>query len=73
MTKTLGLYVKLGIALQFNVVSYCPVDYYDRRGCGVVTADGIGNVGLIWHFSQKVALRVEAGYPWFKVGLGFDI
>lgn len=71
MTKTFSLYAKVGIALQFNIVSYCPYTYY--RSCGVVTADGIGNVGLIWHFTQKIALRVEAGYPWLKVGLGFDI
>lgn len=69
--KTFSLYAKIGIALQFNVVSYCP--YTGYRSCGLVTADGIGNVGLIWHFTQKVALRVEAGYPWLKIGLGFDL
>lgn len=71
LLKEFSLYVKAGIALQFNVVSYCPYAY--ARSCGVVTADGIGNVGLIWHFTQKIALRVEAGYPWLKLGLGFDL
>ncbi|MFZ5438588.1 MAG: hypothetical protein ACOZQL_01200 [Myxococcota bacterium] len=70
MTQKLGLYAKLGAALEFSFISYCPT----VGPCtGVVGGRPIGNVGLIYKFSEKLSFRAEVGYPWVKVGLGFDM
>jgi hypothetical protein len=68
-TPKFSAYAKVGIALEFNLVSYCSVGYCRT----VVTAGGIGGVGLMYKFTDKISFRAELGYPWVKVGLGFDM
>lgn len=69
-TPKFSAYAKVGVALEFNFVTYCPAAGYCRS---VVTAGPIGNIGLIYKFTEKISFRAEAGYPWVKVGLGFDM
>lgn len=71
-TKNFAAYAKVGAVLEFNFVPYA-CTAIGCRAYSLVTASPIGNVGLIWHFSQKLSLRAEAGYPWIKVGLGIDL
>lgn len=68
-TQKFSAYAKVGIALEFNFVSYCPSFGYCRS---IVSPGFIGNVGLIYKFTEKISFRAEAGYPWVKIGLGFD-
>lgn len=65
-------YIKLGVALDFNFASYC----YATNLCRTPWAPGaypIGAIGGWYRFSDNLYIRIEAGYPWFKVGvaLGF--
>ena len=70
-TQKFAAYVKAGVVLEINFVSYvCTVGTLCR---GVVSASPIGNIGLMYKFSDKISFRAEAGYPWIKVGLGFDM
>ena len=64
-------YLKLGVALEMSFASYC-FGSVCRSGFGL-GAIPIGAIGVMFHFNDKIALRLEAGYPWFKVGLGFDL
>ena len=72
-TKKFSAYVKVGAVLEINFVpyvctiSFCPGVY------GPVGVHPIGILGLIYRFTEKVSFRAEAGYPWVKVGLGFDL
>lgn len=68
-TPKFSAYAKVGIALEFNFVSYCAGGFCRT----LVTAGGIGNVGLVYKLADKISFRAEAGYPWVKVGLGFDM
>lgn len=56
--------------IEFGVSGYyC---YYGACRTGVgVGAQPIGNVGLIFMATKTIALRLEAGYPWVKAGIGF--
>jgi hypothetical protein len=70
-TKKFSAYAKAGVVIEFNPVPYtCGPATVCR---GYVSASPIGNVGLIYKFSESVSFRAEAGYPWIKIGLGFDI
>ena len=72
-TKKFSAYVKVGAVLEINFVPY----YCNFGGCGPgygpVGVHPIGNLGIIYKFTEKVSFRAEAGYPWVKVGLGFDL
>lgn len=69
-TQKLSAYAKVGAALEIGFISYCPA----VGPCtGTVGARPIGNLGLVYKFTEKVSFRAEAGYPWVKVGLGFDL
>jgi hypothetical protein len=71
-TQKFSAYAKIGVALEFNFVSYCSSNV--NVPCrGVVTPGFVGNIGLMYKFSEKISFRAEAGYPWLKVGLGFDM
>lgn len=70
-TQKFSAYAKVGAVLEINFVPYaCGGGILCR---GVVSASPIGNVGLIYKFSEKISFRAEAGYPWIKVGFGFDM
>ncbi|MBL8916600.1 MAG: hypothetical protein JNM17_38220 [Archangium sp.] len=70
-TSKFSAYAKAGVVIEFNPVPYtCNGNGICR---GYVSASPIGNLGLIYKFSEKVSFRAEAGYPWIKVGLGFDL
>lgn len=70
-TSKLSAYAKAGVVIEFNPVPYtCGASIVCR---GYVSASPIGNVGLIYKFGPTVSFRAEAGYPWIKVGLGFDL
>ncbi len=52
---------------------------YVKAGLGLGIVGGSGGyaglyfttgLGIIWFFAEKFSLRVEAGYPWLKVGIG---
>lgn len=71
-TKNFSGYVKAGAVLEFNFTPYsCGAYTYSCRG--YVSASPIGNLGIIYKFSERVSFRAEAGYPWVKVGLGIDL
>lgn len=71
MVDRLSLYAKLGAAIEFGVSNYyCYYGAPCRAGFGV-GAQPIGNVGLIFMATRTIALRLEAGYPWIKAGVGF--
>lgn len=73
-TQKFSGYVKLGAVLEINFVPYVCVGNF----CGVtryapVSASPIGGLGIMYKFSEKISFRAELGYPWAKVGLGFDM
>jgi len=70
-TQKFSAYAKAGVVLEINFVPYACTGTFACRG--VVSASPIGNVGLMYKFSDKISFRAEAGYPWIKVGLGFDM
>lgn len=71
-TKNFSAYAKIGAMLEINFVAY---------GCTTVACRNwtpvwfqpIGNVGIIYKFTEKVSFRAEVGYPWIKVGIGIDL
>lgn len=69
MVDRLSLYAKLGAAIEFGVTGYYCSYGVCRNGVGV-GAQPIGNVGLIFMATKTIALRLEAGYPWVKAGIG---
>lgn len=71
LTQKFAVYAKVGAVLEINFVPYVCVGGFACRG--VVSASPIGNLGLMYKFSEKIAFRAEIGYPWIKVGLGFDL
>lgn len=70
-TQKFSAYAKAGVVLEINFVPYACTGTIACRG--VVSASPIGNVGLMYKFTDKISFRAEAGYPWVKVGLGFDM
>lgn len=72
-TRKFAAYAKLGVALEFHFVPYECFGGFCGPARGVVGVSPIGNVGLIYKFSEKISFRAEAGYPWIKIGLGFDM
>lgn len=71
-SKKFAAYVKAGAVLEFNFVPYVCTNQFNC-GRGYVSASPIGNLGLIFRFSEKISFRAEVGYPWVKIGLGFDM
>jgi hypothetical protein len=59
-----GLF-KLGAALNFGF------GYWSGLRGSWVSAFPIGGVGIMLRLMSALMLRVEAGYPWLSVGLGF--
>lgn len=57
-------YVKLGAAINFSFG-------YWATNRAVVSAFPVGGIGIMFKLNQSLTLRVEAGYPWLAVGLGF--
>ena len=72
-TQKFSAYVKAGVVLEINFVPYVCVGNVCGATRGVVSASPVGNIGLMYKFSDKISFRAEAGYPWIKVGLGFDM
>ncbi len=70
-TSKFSAYAKVGVVLEFNFVPYVCSGTIACRG--FVSASPIGNLGLVYKFTEKVSFRAEVGYPWIKVGLGFDM
>ncbi|MEW5743040.1 MAG: hypothetical protein AB1938_29260 [Myxococcota bacterium] len=56
-------YLKLGAGFNFTF------GYWSSRG--VFSAFPVGGLGILVKLNQTLTLRVEAGYPWLSVGLGF--
>jgi hypothetical protein len=71
LTQKFAVYAKVGAVLEINFVPYVCVGTTLCRGA--VSASPIGNLGLMYKFSEKISFRAEVGYPWVKVGLGFDM
>lgn len=72
-TQKFNAYVKAGAVLEINFVPYVCTANFCGPARGVVSASPIGNIGLMYKFSDKISFRAEAGYPWVKIGLGFDV
>lgn len=72
-TRKFAAYVKAGAVLEINFVPYVCSTFTCGPIYAPVTASPIGNIGLLYKFSDKISFRAEAGYPWVKVGLGFDM
>jgi hypothetical protein len=72
-TSKFSAYVKVGAVLEFNFVPYtvCAPGAVVCRG--YVYPSPIGNAGIIFRFTKTVSFRAEAGYPWVKIGFGFDL
>jgi hypothetical protein len=65
-------YLKVGLALEVRSGNYCWNNGVCTAGTGFVPVP-IADVGFFYKFSEAVALRVELGYPWLKVGLAFSL
>lgn len=64
-------YLKLGVSLEARFGEWCAAGV-----CGGAFHFGpgfIGNLGILYKFTEAIALRVELGYPGLKVGLGFPL
>lgn len=72
-TEKFSAYAKVGAVLEINFVPYVCSGGFCGAARGVVSASPIGNIGLMYKFSDKISFRAEAGYPWIKIGLGFDM
>ena len=72
-TPKFAAYAKVGAVLEINFVPYVCSTFTCGPAYSPVTAAPIGNIGLFYKFSDKISFRAEAGYPWVKVGLGFDM
>lgn len=64
-------YVKLGIALDFNFSQACWGNVC--RGPWAVGPLFIGVLGGAFKITDLLVLRLELGYPWVKLGLGFAL
>lgn len=64
-TREFSGYLKLGAALNFTF------GYWASRGAAFLSAFPIGGVGIMYKLNQSLTLRLEAGYPWLALGLGF--
>ena len=62
-------YLKVGLALEMSFSSYCFANVC-RNGFGA-GVEPIGAIGIMLNLTPAIALRIEAGYPWLKIGLGF--
>ncbi len=64
-------YVKLGLALEMNFGTIC----YGPNSCvsGTVGLVPVGAAGLSAQLTPGLVLRVEAGYPWVKIGIGVPL
>lgn len=59
-------YLKLGAAINFTF------GYWATQYAGAwVSAFPVGGVGIMFKLNQQLTLRLEAGYPWLALGLGF--
>lgn len=70
-SQKFSAYLKLGISLEVRFGDWCRGNY-----CGGAIGFGpdfIGNIGLIYKITDAIALRIEAGYPGLKIGLGFPL
>ncbi len=64
-------YLKLGAAIEFRLGRACARDEcFEGLGVG---AYPIGTLGFWYAFTDVVRFRLELGYPWVKIGLGFAI
>lgn len=64
-------YLKLGVSLELRFGDWCRGNVcWGAVGFG---ADFIGNLGIMFKITDAIVLRVEAGYPGLKVGLGFPL
>lgn len=68
-TQNFAMYAKVGVSVDIGFVQFC-----DSRGCyGSFGARPISALGLTYKANDWLFLRLEAGYPWFKLGLGFAL
>lgn len=65
-TRDFAGLVKLGAALNFGFGYWA-----GQRGW--FNAFPVGGIGVMVRLSPSLMLRVEAGYPWLSVGLGFAL
>lgn len=64
-------YLKLGVALELRFGDWC---WGNVCGGALGIAPGfIGNIGIMYKLTEGLTLRVEAGYPGLKLGLGFPL
>jgi hypothetical protein len=70
-TPQIAGYLKLGAALNFAFGYWA--SYWAARGGSFIGGLPIGGVGVMVKLSPSMLLRIEAGYPWFSVGLGFPL
>lgn len=68
-TREFAGYLKLGAALNLTFGYWA--SYWASRGGAWIGAYPVGGVGIMFKLAQGFTLRVEAGYPWLSVGLGF--
>ncbi len=64
-------YIKLGLALEMSFSNFC-FGGFCRSGFGAGVVP-IGTIGVMFKLSPSLVLRVEAGYPWLKVGIGIPL
>jgi hypothetical protein len=64
-------YLKLGIALALRFGDWCWGNVCG--GALGIAPEFIGNLGIMYKLTEGLVLRVEAGYPGLRVGLGFPL
>lgn len=60
-------YLKLGAGINFTF------GYWAHQGAAFVSAYPVGGLGVLFKVTPALTLRLEAGYPWLAIGLGFGV
>jgi hypothetical protein len=68
----LAAYLKLGVALDFGFANTCSPNGYCGPN-GYIWPFVVATGGLAVQLTQAIALRLEVGYPWLRLGLGFAL
>lgn len=69
-TPKFSAYAKVGVALELSIYSNAYLTYSAGTHVGVQPVSG---VGLHYKINDTINLRAEVGYPWVKIGLGFNL
>ena len=64
-------YLKLGVGVELFKENICGITSCFTRFGGAPAF--VAALGTVMNLTPAIALRIEAGYPWLKIGLGFPL